>query len=387
MTTTAPEETTTPAKDPKGWIRFDNGTVRVPVSDIAVGKRYRKDMGDLKALAESIRTIGLIQPPVVQRNAAAVGGATAKPLRLICGARRLAALKMLTPEFDDADTVIVRIASEGISALTLLQAERDENTCRKDFTPSEAVAIGKQLEKLEREEARQRQDASKAKKGGKVGSAQGGGKLPPRSDNGKTRDKVAEVVGMSGKTYEKAKKVVEAAEHEPEKFGSVVEEMDRTGKVDPAYQTVKSNGRSQPATQKEKPTPVDRAARAEEKRRREEEAKPELHPYLVDLTGHLEASAEKLKSVPKGAWELFYEENPQTGQRLVAACEAVCSAIDFPRTPAEGAGPEEPPDKKVQGVGVVRANEAINFLMRIPKNDALRKRGFQIVTDWIRHNS
>jgi ParB-like nuclease family protein len=41
---------------------------------------------------------------------------------------------------------------------------------------------------------------------------------------------------------------------------------------------------------------------------------------------------------------------------------------------------------KLQGVGVFRAHEAINSLKRIPKNDALRKRGFQIVTDWIRHN-
>ena len=40
----------------------------------------------------------------------------------------------------------------------------------------------------------------------------------------------------------------------------------------------------------------------------------------------------------------------------------------------------------LQGVGVMRAHEAINCLKRIPKNDALRKRGFQVVTDWIRHN-
>jgi len=41
---------------------------------------------------------------------------------------------------------------------------------------------------------------------------------------------------------------------------------------------------------------------------------------------------------------------------------------------------------KVQGVGVIHAYEAINCLKRIPKNDALRKRGFQVVTDWIKHN-
>ncbi len=41
---------------------------------------------------------------------------------------------------------------------------------------------------------------------------------------------------------------------------------------------------------------------------------------------------------------------------------------------------------KVQGVGVVHAHEAINCLQRIPKNDKLRARGFQIVSDWMRKN-
>lgn len=39
-----------------------------------------------------------------------------------------------------------------------------------------------------------------------------------------------------------------------------------------------------------------------------------------------------------------------------------------------------------KGKGVILANEAINCLIRIPKNDALRKRGLQIVTDWIKKN-
>lgn len=52
--------------------------------------------------------------------------------------------------------------------------------------------------------------------------------------------------------------------------------------------------------------------------------------------------------------------------------------------------PEEKEDSgevRRKGVGVIYAHEAINCLKEIPKNDALRKRGFQIVTDWIRHNS
>lgn len=43
---------------------------------------------------------------------------------------------------------------------------------------------------------------------------------------------------------------------------------------------------------------------------------------------------------------------------------------------------KEPGERR--GKGVILAHEAINCLMRIPKNDALRNRGFQLVTDWIR---
>lgn len=66
----------------------------------------------------------------------------------------------------------------------------------------------------------------------------------------------------------------------------------------------------------------------------------------------------------------------------------------YTATPGGGEQPDEPnsateaelPAGVSRGVGVARANEAINCLMRIPKNDRLRKRGFQIVTDWIRRN-
>jgi hypothetical protein len=41
---------------------------------------------------------------------------------------------------------------------------------------------------------------------------------------------------------------------------------------------------------------------------------------------------------------------------------------------------------KPLGVGVFRGHEAIDCLSRIPKDDRLRGRGFQIVMDWIRNN-
>ena len=55
---------------------------------------------------------------------------------------------------------------------------------------------------------------------------------------------------------------------------------------------------------------------------------------------------------------------------------------DAPKPPKE----PEPEEGKLRGVGVFKAQEAINCLKHIPKNDALRKRGFEIVVDWIKNN-
>ena len=142
--------------------------------------------------------------------------------------------------------VPVVIVSHLEDALQLLQAERDENFCRKDFAPSEAVAIGRKIEALERPQAKQRQrDHGSTAPGRKKIT---GDKLAPVSAPGKTRDKVAPFVGMSGSTYAKTKAVVQAAEADPEQFGHLVEQMDKTGKVDAAYREVK--GHSTPKSKK-----------------------------------------------------------------------------------------------------------------------------------------
>lgn len=194
----------------------------VPVDSIQLGPRIRKDAGDLDALAASIRELGLLQPLVVNSEC-----------KLIAGERRLEVVKRLG--WKEVD---VREIQSLDDLLLALRAERDENTCRKDFTPSEAVAIGREIEGMEREEARKRQQEH-------GGTAPGRrkentcGKLPQAVEPGKSRDKTAEAVGMSGRTYEKAKAVVEAAEQEPDRFGALLEQMDRTGKVDGAYKKLK----------------------------------------------------------------------------------------------------------------------------------------------------
>jgi ParB-like chromosome segregation protein Spo0J len=70
----------------------------------------------------------------------------------------------------------------------------------------------------------------------------------------------------------------------------------------------------------------------------------------------------------------------------------VSKRVQKPASGQNGAAkpiPQKPAENKeieLQGMGVIRAHEAINCLKQIPKNDGLRKRGFQIVTDWIRLN-
>ncbi len=90
-------------------------------------------------------------------------------------------------------------------AAAAIKAERDENICRKDFTLSEAVAIGRTLEELERPNAKERQRLSEGRGNKRCD-------LLPHLLTGRTREIVGAAVGMSGATYERAKKVIEAAE-------------------------------------------------------------------------------------------------------------------------------------------------------------------------------
>jgi N6-adenosine-specific RNA methylase IME4 len=185
--------------------------MKLSIDDIRVGERRRKDMGDLSALAHSIADIGLLHPVVVTPDRA-----------LIAGKRRLEACRLM-----GWDTIEVTIATNLDDATRALKAERDENTCRKDFAPSEAVALGGALEAIEGLAAKER-----------MLSGTPCGNLP-QGGNGKTRDKVGTAVGMSGKTYEKAKKVIEAAKKQPERFAEIAEAMDKTGNVDRAFKAIK----------------------------------------------------------------------------------------------------------------------------------------------------
>jgi hypothetical protein len=73
------------------------------------------------------------------------------------------------------------------------------------------------------------------------------GKVATGSEAGRTRDKVAVYAGTSGRTLDKARAIVEAARAEPEKFGKLAEDMDRTGRVDGPHKRLKVIRRPRPS--------------------------------------------------------------------------------------------------------------------------------------------
>lgn len=187
------------------------------IDDIKIGDRRRTDLGELKPLADSIERVGLLHPVVVSEDG-----------WLIAGERRVEAFRLL-----GRDHIPATIAHDLTEVIAQQQAEIDENTVRKDFTPSEAVAKGSEYEPFERHAAKVRQ--------GRRTDLEPVEKVSTGS-NGKVRalDRVAAAVGMSRPTYKKAREVVEAAEEDPDTFAPVVEEMDRTGNVTRAHRKVKA---------------------------------------------------------------------------------------------------------------------------------------------------
>lgn len=179
--------------------------MKFPVKIVTVAQRFRKDLGDLSALKKSMTELGLLQPI----------GITSSD-RLVFGERRLAAAKELG--WKDIEARVVDLDNP-------LLAEFDENECRKPFTLTERAAIADAIEAAEAERAKGRMEA---------------GVRPSENfteGKGEAKAKAAAAVGMSRPTLAKVQKVIAAAAEDPD-LAPIVEEMDRTGKVDPAYKKV-----------------------------------------------------------------------------------------------------------------------------------------------------
>ena len=103
----------------------------VPVADIKVKKRIRKEMGDIAALADSMKRFGQICPIVI----------TKKNI-LIAGGRRLEAARQLG--WRTINAVVADIPNE----LTKLEYEVEENIQRRDFSREETEAAALKIHQL-----------------------------------------------------------------------------------------------------------------------------------------------------------------------------------------------------------------------------------------------
>jgi len=105
--------------------------MKIPIADIIVKKRIRKDMGDIEALAESFKCYGQITPIVVNKKNV-----------LIAGGRRLEAAKLLGWQTINA------VISDKTGELEQLELELEENKYRKDFNEAEAAEAAQKIYRL-----------------------------------------------------------------------------------------------------------------------------------------------------------------------------------------------------------------------------------------------
>lgn len=222
-------------------------TTDLPITDIRIGERARTDLGDLTELVTSIKEVGLLQPIVITPDR-----------ELVAGGRRLAACTQI-----GMDRVPVHVAEDITDAVSLLVAERDENTCRKDMTVTEKLAIGQRIEELKRPEAEARMaeggEIGRKVQHGLASSTGGGGQNPREKREQETAALAGQAVGLSRSNYYAARNVKRTAD-DPEQPPAVREaaqqalaEMDATGTVQPVYRRFRKQLTEQPEPLKAKP--------------------------------------------------------------------------------------------------------------------------------------
>jgi len=173
----------------------------VPVVDIQIGNRFRRDLGDIVAMADSIKEVGLLQPILLGTD-----------LQLISGIRRLEAHRHLGRE-----QILARVLDVEDPVLASIEEDRS----RKPLTATEKFAVTEMLRAKMTDEAWRRRGL--------------GRKLAEAEAKGRVDDILAGHVGISRPTLRKICAMAKAAKDNPERYGAIVEELDRDGKVDRHY--------------------------------------------------------------------------------------------------------------------------------------------------------
>ncbi len=193
-------------------------STKLKISEIIIGDRVRKDLGDVDQLANSITEIGLLHPIVVYEKD--------KKYFLLAGHRRLEAYKKLMHE---------HIPVSIITLNDILKAELHENTVRKNFTFSEMAALDDEFAPKVEKEFRKREHA--------------GIPLPKLGKGSKrTSEVMGGYFGKSHATYEKFKTIKKAIKENPEKFNDLGERIDNGMSIEYAHKMVKTTEKANTPT-------------------------------------------------------------------------------------------------------------------------------------------
>ncbi len=108
--------------------------MKIPIDRITVEEelRIRREPGDIAALENSIRKVGLLNPILLDEN-----------FQLIAGYRRLTACRNLG--WSEIEATVAPFEGD---LLKMLEAEVDENLLRKEFTAEEVESIARRREEI-----------------------------------------------------------------------------------------------------------------------------------------------------------------------------------------------------------------------------------------------
>ncbi len=210
----------------QGHIELDRA-----VSSIQIGVRHRTDLGDIDALVASIKRDGLLQPITVTPDGV-----------LVCGARRLAAIKNL-----GWITVKVWVRSGISGQLAHLLAEQDDNVLHKPLTQLENATLYREIKKVMAEDAARRQEATRFSSEHQPGNDGHANFAVPSLQLGEARKQAATMIpgGASHTTLEKITWLQEIAANaiqpEPVRVQASIElELIKAGgPVHPAYERMR----------------------------------------------------------------------------------------------------------------------------------------------------
>lgn len=276
------------------------------IDQIVQGRSYRRDLGDLEELSESIQRLGLLSPISITTSNV-----------LISGKRRLAVLRDLGHR--NVAVWVIPGVSDRLSEVLAIQ---DENTLHKMLTPIEQSELYEELKGLYAEDAAAREKAHQFGPGGTLPGEDEGGRVDSTqplpagtSSSGRSRVQAAKAVtgrdshGMLDQVVE-LRTIAANDDEDPlvrQLAAEALLELNADGKVNGRYLQVKTEQAlttlARWAQHPDEPDPVRAAATAAlEVVRAEASAKDALKEATRAITEISELRTQTLAQAPAKGW-------------------------------------------------------------------------------------